>query len=159
MRLYLKTGIAWGCTNFVLQWLLNYVLTLVIPASLAGKSAPENFFDSGPGLISVIFFVLIFAPLYETLIAQLLPVEILRKCKLPPLMIGFVSAAIFGGGHYLNGNLQHGISTFFAGAVFACLYLRTRSQGVKSSYVVTALAHFANNATALLLMGLFGAGI
>lgn len=159
MRTYLKQGIAWGCTNFVFQWLLNYLLSLIIPASLAGKSAPENFFDSGPGLISVIFFVLIFAPLYETLIAQLLPIEILQKCKLPPLAIGFISAAIFGGGHYLNGNLQHGITTFCAGAVFACLYLRTRPQGVKSSYVVTALAHFANNATALLLMGLFGAGI
>ncbi len=63
-----------------------------------------------------------------------------------------MSAALFGGGHCLNGGIAHGASTFSAGLVFAYGYTLVRSQGFWAAFVAASTAHAAHNFGALYVL-------
>ena len=129
---------------------MQYFLHLMLPESWWGISAATEAFNQ-PAAV-VFFFAVVFAPLYETILAQLLPIEIVRRFAINRWGCVFISATVFGVGHYLNGGLLHGLVTFTVGILFAILYMLLRSNGAASSFVGVATAHALHNAILLYVL-------
>lgn len=120
------------------------VLRLTLPMRLWGGSASQSLIGA-PALV-IFFTAIVFAPLFETCIGQLLPIELARRCRANATTCILVSATVFGLGHFYSGGIASGVSTFVGGAVFAYAYMAARDGGVGASYVATATAHAGHNA-------------
>jgi membrane protease YdiL (CAAX protease family) len=101
------------------------------------------------------------APLYETLLAQAVPLEITHRMKLPWAWGIAGSALVFGLAHWLGGGVGHGVVTLFIGAVFAAMYAAFRGAvsvpgfgrgGLVAAYGVAAGTHAVHNGLALWLV-------
>ncbi|MFZ6676238.1 type II CAAX prenyl endopeptidase Rce1 family protein [Undibacterium sp. Xuan67W] len=110
VRNYFQFGIFWGGVNFFLCLPIIYVISLIVPKAVLGKTASTDYFSSDPSAISLIFFVILFFPLFETLIVQLITIEILRKLSISSFICIAVSSILFSFGHYANGGLAHGLT-------------------------------------------------
>ncbi|MES2073912.1 MAG: CPBP family intramembrane glutamic endopeptidase [Pseudomonadota bacterium] len=141
---YVLFGVLAGLANLALLFMIISLLKL-LPPELMGQSAAKAVFDANPNPFALFFSIVIFAPLFETLLAQLAPIEIARKLGARKVICVILSAFLFGLGHFLNGGLGHGLTTFCAGLVFAALYVNMRDEGPAASYWVTCIAHATNN--------------
>lgn len=140
----LKTALVWGCAIAITGSIVNSLLALISPSGVMQPGAAVLRFASN----NMVFFVLaalIVAPIVETIIAQCLPIELLRKLKAPNALIVLVCAVLFGLGHYSSVSVNHGIKTFVDGAIYGFLYLQMRRYSMSASYCVVAVAHFTNN--------------
>lgn len=115
-------------------------LSLFLPRSEWGTSAAVSVVQTST--VSLFFLAVLFIPIYETLLAQVLPIEIIRRIGGNRLICIALSALLFGGGHYVNGGLAHGVMTFVGGAV---LYTLVRSQGFWPAFVTASIAHAIHN--------------
>jgi len=143
-------GAAWGvlgCAGGVFAALL---VTAILPPELRGKSAAEAILQGRVSAGVAVFLACVFAPLWETFIGQLLPLEILRKLKVRPVLAIALAALLFGFGHVLNGGLAHGLVATVAGTILALLYTRERAAGVLCAFTAAAVAHAVNNGIMLL---------
>lgn len=122
----------------------------VLPVNQWGKSAAAHLFHMGP--ISIFFLAVVFTPLFETLIGQLMPIECARRLRATKVVCIILGGAVFGLGHYLNGGILHGIASFFAGTVFSFGYVMQRSAGLGPAFIVSATAHAVHNATLLFVL-------
>ena len=130
------------------------LLKLALPQDLWGQTAAQNL--TGASDAAVFFAAIFFAPLYETFVAQLLPIEILRRCRAGAAVCIIVSAALFSLGHVLTGaGIAHGTTTLVAGLVFAYAYVSARTDGVGAGYVCAVVAHAGHNALLLYVLGPF----
>ena len=84
-------------------------------------------------------------PAVETLIGQLMPIELLRRAKAPAALSLAASALVFGLGHYLNGGLGHGLTSFVAGLVFAFAYLAHRTHSATQAFACAWCCHASHN--------------
>ena len=84
-------------------------------------------------------------PTLETLVGQLAPIELLRRLKASAVLSVVGSALLFGLGHYLNGGLGHGITSFAAGLVFAIAYLSFRAQSASTAFACAWCCHASHN--------------
>ena len=84
-------------------------------------------------------------PTVETLVGQLAPIELLRRLKAPTALSVAVSALVFGLGHYVNGGLGHGLTSFAAGVVFAIAYLASRARSVPQAFACACCCHASHN--------------
>jgi hypothetical protein len=125
-------------------------LQFALPKAMWGRSAAEDMARN----LSVWAFILNAAtliPLLETVLGQVLVIELLRKVRVAPWLPVLASAAIWSAGHYRNGGLLHGLGVLPGGLVFAAAYVWIRRQGFWQSYWVTAIAHAVQNLAALTL--------
>ena len=140
-------GILGTCCSMLL---LSLSLRL-LPPELWGNSAASSLAGLGPG--AIFFFAVLYGPLFETLVGQLVPIEIAHRLGAQPLVCVLLSGFLFGWGHYANGGLVHGISTFFGGLVFACAYVALRWIGVGPAFIAASTAHAVHNMMVLFVIG------
>lgn len=108
-----------------------------------GDAATGNFLVEGHP-VSVLLLAIVWAPLWETLIAQLIPLELLARCDWRLRVL--VSALLFSGGHVLSGaGMGQALSTLVGGAAWALLYLAFRQRGRSAAFAAAAAGHAANN--------------
>lgn len=98
-----------------------------------------------------LFFVAVFwAPVFETLVAQWVPVSLMRLLSKSTVAGVLSGAAVFSVGHMLNGGgWEQGIITAISGAVFSWAYVRGLVYGMPGAIALTAVVHASNNALAL----------
>lgn len=135
------------------------------PASLGTALAAEALLPDGwfgesaagdIGELSALGFLLLGVlsmPALETLLGQCLPIELLRKLRAPPLACVIASALLFGGAHWVNGGLGHGLTTFVAGSLFALAYWLCRPAGFWPAAMAAYSAHAAHNFLTWFVLG------
>jgi hypothetical protein len=143
-RAALVLGICMAPLGLLLALSVVGILMALVPPELLGKSAAAHLGQMRPGWI--VIMTVVYAPLVETLLAQLLPIEIARRLGAGPLLCILPSAFLFGLGHFLNGGLAHGTTTFFGGLVLACAYVALRRAGSGPAFVAAATTHAFMNA-------------
>lgn len=146
------TPILIGIASPVLASLLVILLTMYLPPEWLGQSAANHPLRSSPAFI--FFAAVVFAPLFETIIGQVLPIELIRRLSTRPWACIALSAAVFSLGHVANGaGLLHGLSTFLGGVMFGFVYVGMRHNGPLSAYLSAAIAHATHNAMMLYVIG------
>ena len=133
-------GVAIACINLAMSPIFEYL----IPPRYAGHNAGEELFRTG-STAGIFIMGGFFIPLFETIIAQTIPIEILRRLKFPSWFSAFVSTMYFSFGHYRNGGLMHAATSMVAGAFFSGIYIHFRSCSMRRAYYVTAMTHCTNN--------------
>lgn len=124
----------------------------LIPESMRGGSAAAHLANMSAG--GIFFAAVIFAPLFETLLGQVLPIELAWRFGLGGTACLLISASTFSLGHVANGaGFGHALGTFIGGLVFASCYTWVRASGWRSSYVATATAHATSNFLLIYLVG------
>jgi len=97
-----------------------------------------------------IFLVLIFAPVFETLIFSLIPNEVLYKITRKAIYPIIISSFLFSLIHYYS--ITYVIFAFLAGLVFNGFYFWIRKQkGIGMATLGVFLLHFNHNLIGLLL--------
>lgn len=125
-------------------------LTLLVGAPPANEPLAADALLATNNLWLIAFIGSIWAPIFETAAAQCLPIELLRRVGAPPPVGLLVSAALFSGGHMLNGGgLLQGAITLVFGAVLASLYLQFRAMGPGRAFAAAWACHCVNNSLAI----------
>lgn len=119
------------------------VLMSLLPREIAGKSAAD--FISAMSGAAVLLWGVFLIPLWETFIAQLLPLELARKIGFNDTACILVGTLLFGAGHYLNGGLGHGLCALISGALFSTGYMTMRPWGYLPAVWASYIAHALNN--------------
>ncbi|OFA04771.1 CAAX amino terminal protease self- immunity [Duganella sp. HH101] len=146
-------GVIWGCVSFACAMLVLFVLKVFVPLALWGANAGGGALNAS--LAMQIMAALVWAPLFETFVGQLLPQEVLRRFSVPPGFCIAIGSALWAMGHYLNGGAAHGVLALFSGAIFTFIYLRYRRCGLAAGYWTTAIAHLTHNALVLVAASYF----
>ncbi|MFG6489945.1 hypothetical protein ACG04R_24930 [Roseateles sp. BYS78W] len=123
----------------------------LLPDGWFGESAAGNM-----GELSSLGFLLLgvfLFPAWETLLGQCLPIEPLRRLRAPALACVMASATLFGGAHWVNGGLGHGLTTFVAGSLFALAYWLCRPAGFRFAAVAAYSTHAAHNFLVWFVLG------
>lgn len=126
------------CALLVLGVLLQW-----LPPEQWGESAASGLARLSQGM--VFFLTVLYAPVIESFMAQLVPIELARRLGAHPAVCVLLSGLVFGYGHYSNGGLAHGITTFFSGLVFGSAYLAPRRVGVSAGFLAASSAHAVHN--------------
>lgn len=147
-------GLCAGAINgIVCLTLALAAFALFTPQQLGGSAAASL---EGASTALIFWMAVVWAPLFETVIGQWLPIELLRRIKVPAAYCLLASAALFSLGHVRNGaGILHGGMTFIAGCTFAACYLAARGMGPGPAYVAAASAHACSNGLLLCLSLLF----
>ena len=119
------------------------VMPLLLPKETLGPSAATGLLSQNAFVVFLL--AVLFVPLFETLIAQLMPLELSRLAKLNDLGCILIGGAVFGLGHYVNGGVLHGISALLAGSLFALSYVTLRPWGYLPAFCASYVAHAAHN--------------
>lgn len=150
LRGSLVAGIVLSCFSLGLSLLALGALSLVLDSSHWGRSAADGLSGMSDG--SLFLLAVLLVPAFETLVGQCLPIEIARRMRVGAVGCVWISAALFGGGHFANGGIAHGVTTFVAGSVFAFGYVLVRHLGFWMSCVTAAMAHAMHNAILLFVL-------
>jgi hypothetical protein len=126
------------------------ILQRFLPIARWGNSAASGLTDIGP--IALFLVAVLFAPAFETFVGQAVPIEVARRFCANRFVCVILGGAVFGLGHFLNGGLVHGISTFFGGIVFSFGYVTLRWAGVFPAFIAASTAHAVQNATLLFII-------
>ena len=122
------------CSLFVLALALQ-----LLPPEQWGNSAASSLAGLSPGRIFILAVLL--APVLETLLGQVLPVELAQRLGAAPLACMLFSGLVFGCGHLVNGGLVHALAASLSGTVFACAYVALRWLGIRPGFLAAATAH------------------
>ncbi len=98
-----------------------------------------------------ILIVGILGPVVETILAQVIPIEIMKYFKFSSKYIVLFSALIFSIGHYQWGIVKC-IDMFFIGIFYATVYLLCRRYSFKESFGVISSIHGLHNLIAVLVV-------
>lgn len=146
--LFRSVGI--GVVSAALLMLFSSLLFALLGRANMGELAAKAVFERG--WIATCFAAIIWAPLWETLIAQLIPFSLLRWFGAPRSIAVFGSAALFSAGHMASGGgIGQGMVTFVGGLLFASLFAANGDAGLGRASLFTATAHVTNNALLVLL--------
>lgn len=149
-RAALALGSGLGPLGLLCAFVAYKLAGFFLPPELWGSSAASGLASLGPA--GMVFMAVVYAPLLETLLAQCLPIEIARRLGAGPLLCVLPSALLFGFGHYVNGGLLHGITSFCTGLVLASAYMALRRAGAGPACLAAASAHVVQNG---MVMGIF----
>lgn len=145
-RPVLAGGLA-GLASFVAGQLL---LTLLVGTPPADQPVAADAMLATNNLWLIAFMGAVWAPVFETAVAQWLPIELLRRFAAPSMVSFFASAALFSAGHMLGGGgALQGTITFVFGAVLAAVYLHFRKQGPGRAFAAAWACHCVNNCLAI----------
>lgn len=144
MRGALRLGLCAGAINSLIAMLLLLIaLALFSPQQLGGSASSSL---EGAGTARIFWTVVVWAPLFETVIGQWLPLEVLRRYKVRASYSLLASAILFSLLHVMGGSgILHASMTLIAGGIFAASYLTARSMGLAPAYVAAATAHACSN--------------
>lgn len=143
-------GVGMGLLGTLCALLVLGLALRLLPPELWGDSAASSLAGLGQGRIFLV--AILYAPVAETLLGQLMPVELARRLGASPLACMLLSSLVFGCGHLVNGGLVHGLTTFFSGMAFACAYLGLRWIGIGPAFLAAGTAHAVQNGTILYLI-------
>jgi hypothetical protein len=138
-----------GASTAVLLLLSSGLLFALMGRANMGALAGDGIFERGWGV--TFFAAVIWAPLWETLIVQLIPISILTSLGARPSIAVVCSAALFSVGHVASGGgIGQGVVTFGAGLLFAGLFAANARHGLGRASLFTGTAHATNNAFVIL---------
>ena len=109
---------------------------------LGANAAAEILTRSEPWLFLSAVLVI---PAIETVVAQLVLIELMRWVRTPAILCVLTSAAAFGLGHYVNGGLGHGAVSFVGGLVFSYAYIAQRANSFGKAFACAWCAHACHN--------------
>lgn len=136
--------------------LLSFLLFSLIGRATMGTLAGTEVFAGG--WIVSFFAAVIWAPLWETLIGQLVPISLLTWFGARTFIAVLGSAALLSAGHLVSGGgIGQGAVTFVGGLLFASLFAANARAAIGRATLFTATAHATNNA--LLILVSFGIGL
>ncbi|WP_313170809.1 CPBP family glutamic-type intramembrane protease [Massilia oculi] len=144
-----KLGLVLAMLKVLLALLLLGLLTFV-PEEYRGKSAAAFLVGAHPAYL--LFIAVVFAPLWETIPGQVVPIELLRRLRAHWSYCVLASGAVFGAGHFLAGGLAHGVVTFLTGLVLGYGYMAARPYGFGTAFITAATAHACHNALLLFVI-------
>jgi membrane protease YdiL (CAAX protease family) len=134
-----------GCATALLGLLVASVLSYLIPEG-PGSLAGDGLFQQS-GLLGLMFAALVWAPLFETVFGQTLPIAFVRlftKAELPAVL---GSGLVFSLGHMASGgDAMQGALTMVIGSIFASVYVANIESGAVKASILTAWAHCIHNA-------------
>lgn len=126
----------------------SYVLSLFFP-DIVDKVAGKTLFRESSTL-QLIFVLLIWAPAFETVLGQFIPITIIRFITKSNTSAIVCSALTYSLGHMLGGGgIAQGVMTALMGGVFAWLYLAYMESGKFVTVVMIAWTHSLHNAVLL----------
>jgi membrane protease YdiL (CAAX protease family) len=144
MRGAMRLGLCAGAVIFLICMLMLLVAEALFSPQQLGDSAAESL--KGAGTATIFWMAVVWAPLFETLIGQWLPLEVLRRYKVRASYSLLASAILFSLLHVMGGSgILHASMTLIAGGIFAASYLAARSLGLALAYVAAATAHACSN--------------
>lgn len=146
----LGSGICLGPIGILCSFVVSNVVLHLLPPEQWGNSGAAHLDRLDPAMF--FFLALVFAPVIETVLGQVLPMEAARRLGAGPAAQILLSGLVWGCGHYASGGLVHGITAVFGGLVFACGYAALRPAGIRPAYVAAASAHATQNGIIWALM-------
>ncbi len=144
------TGAALTLCSLAVSLLTLFALHLMLPVESWGPSAASSLGKLSD--VGLFFVAVLLIPPVETLLAQLIPMEVLRRLGGGAGVCVVASALLFGIGHFLNGGLAHGLATFTTGLVFASGYVCWRPAGVLPAFVAANTTHATHNFVLLFVL-------
>ncbi len=131
------------------------VVSLVAGVLLFFLRAPERDL-SGISYETIALLAIVFAPVFETLILQALPLLIARKLK-----ASFGAQVALGTGIFALAHCAEGIATVLAAGIvcgfyFCFTYAFWQRKGHWPAFLATAGSHAVHNAISVAMMGIFG---
>lgn len=148
-------AVAFGGIASAILLLFSSLVFALIGAANVGSLAAAHVFKTG--WFFTILAAVIWAPLWETLMAQLIPISLLTSLKARPSIAIVSSATLFSAGHIAyGGGIGQGLVTLAAGLLFASLFAANARPGIGRASLFTAAAHAANNALLILISYGFG---
>lgn len=149
---WLAVGVAIGIASAILASFMILAATAMFSRDQLGTSAASPLL--GKSLAVWFFAGVVFAPMFETISGQVVPIECVRRFGTSAGLAVLASAAVFSFGHYLNGaGVFHATSTFVGGALFALAYVSLRAHGVWRAYLAAVVAHATHNGLLLFVIG------
>jgi hypothetical protein len=143
-------GIFLGVFGVLFSLLFITVLLRFLPMEQWGKSAAAGLTNLSSSWIFLI--AVVYAPIFETFLGQMIPIELARRFRAHQVVCVILSGIVFGCGHFLNGGLVHGISTFLLGMVFASGYVTMRWAGIGPAFIASSTAHAVQNGTLIFII-------
>ncbi|CDG82970.1 type II CAAX prenyl endopeptidase Rce1 family protein [Janthinobacterium agaricidamnosum] len=144
-------GLCWGLPTYGVGVLALLLGKLMLPHHLWGADAGAAMFEREMPVFQLFFWGVIYAPIFETFVGQLLPLEILRRFGARRALCIAAGALVWGAGHYLYGGMLHGLVAAASGALLSYIYLRYREPGVALAYSTATIAHACSNALVLIV--------
>lgn len=134
-------GIALGCVSASIL----YFIDTLLKTSVGGLSTPEPAL-SQIDMAGIAVGAILFAPMLETLIFQVLVFEFIgvESCgKLRTAMV--VSTLLFSSMHYISGGFEHVGKMILLGGMLSCGYAWARGKSMPTAIILTMSAHTAHN--------------
>lgn len=140
----------WAVATCLLCFAILFVAKALLPPQYWGAHTGLARFQREMSLPLLLFWVVIYSPILETFLGQLLPLEILKRFGAGQPLSVLIGSILWGIVHYLSGGLLHAIVALGSGAMFSLVYLRYREPGVAAAYATTAFARACNNSLLLI---------
>lgn len=140
-------GLSLSLVSVSLACIAMGILYLTFPVDVLGGAAAEELIGK-PGWY-IFLAAVVLAPLFETFLGQLLPIELARRVGASDQVCILISAVLFSLGHLYSGGIASAVATFIGGGVFAYAYVSVRERGVGAGYMAAASAHAGHNALLL----------
>src|SRR5450830_2085528 len=138
-------GLGWGVLTCLLCFVILTLTKWLLPSQYWGAHTGLAKFKREMSLPLLVFWVIIYSPILETFLGQLLPLEILKRMRVNRQWSIFISAILWAIVHFISGGLLHGIVALGSGAMFSFVYLRYRAPGVAVAYATTTFSRACNN--------------
>ncbi|MGK5080816.1 hypothetical protein [Janthinobacterium sp. HLX7-2] len=138
-------GLGWGLLTCVLCFVILFVTKWLLPPEYWGAHTGLTKFKREVSLPMLVFWVVIYSPILETFLGQLLPLEILKRLGASRQLSIFIATILWAIVHYISGGLLHAIVALGSGSMFSFVYLRYRAPGVAVAYATTTFSRACNN--------------
>lgn len=145
-------GVPVGLVSAIIGASVAGLLWTTLPREILGPSAAADM--SKTGQWNMLLMGVFLMPFWETLMAQLLPLELGKMARFNDAACVALGAVVFGAGHYLNGGLGHGICSTISGALFSTGYMAMRACGYLPAFWTSYVAHAINNSLLLFVVPL-----
>ena len=138
-------AMGWAVLTCILCFAILAAAKALLPPQYWGVHTGLARFQREMSLPLLLFWVVIYSPILETFLGQLLPLEILRRFGIGQPLSIFIGAILWAIVHFISGGLLHAIVALGSGAMFSFVYLRYRGPSVAVAYATTAFARACNN--------------
>ncbi|CAM2753139.1 type II CAAX prenyl endopeptidase Rce1 family protein [Janthinobacterium lividum] len=138
-------GLGWGLLTCMLCFAILFLTKWLLPPEYWGAHTGLSKFKREMSLPLLVFWVVIYSPILETFLGQLLPLEILRRQGASRQLSIFIATILWAIVHFISGGLLHAIVALGSGSMFSFVYLRYRGPSVAVAYATTTFARACNN--------------
>lgn len=144
--------------NKILLFLFVFILDLIfnfITSELVTWLWPQTYEiakgtrDYSGGLYEELFVNTIWIPVFETLLFQVLPIEILNRIFNSPRLAIVVSAILFSLSHYYN--WVYIVAVLPAGLLYASYYSYLKKAGITKAFLSVTAIHALSNLCAFMI--------